>query len=190
MKYLKNYNESKSSSEMKLNDIKNMFIYFYDNTKYSISVVKLKDSDLDQTRSTPHTYKDQYSALNVFNYYVGRPKFKVNIKSVTRLDKKVLNSALETFEISDIYDELKFIEEYLPTRDISIKYLEVYHIIKMPKIYSSTHATTYSYITNDSYYISNTLNYSIPKKYIVEEGSIIEKSMGIKNIKSIELILF
>jgi hypothetical protein len=28
MKYLKNYNESKSSSEMKLNDIKNMFIYF------------------------------------------------------------------------------------------------------------------------------------------------------------------
>jgi hypothetical protein len=36
---------------------------------------------------------------------------------VTRLDKKVLNSALETFEISDIYDELKFIEE-LPTRDI------------------------------------------------------------------------
>jgi hypothetical protein len=183
MKYLKNYNESKSSSEMKLNDIKNMFIYFYDNTKYSISVVKLKDSDLD-------TYKNQYSALNVFNYYVGRPKFKVNIKSVTRLDKKVLNSALETFEISDIYDELKFIEEYLPTRDISIKYLEVYHIIKMPKIYSSTHATTHSYITDDSYYISNTLNYSIPKKYIVEEGSIIEKSMGIKNIKSIELILF
>jgi hypothetical protein len=58
MKYLKNYNESKSSSEMKLNDIKNMFIYFYDNTKYSISVVKLKDSDLD-------TYKNQYSALNV-----------------------------------------------------------------------------------------------------------------------------
>jgi hypothetical protein len=40
MKYLKNYNESKSSSEMKLNDIKNMFIFFYDNTKYSISVVK------------------------------------------------------------------------------------------------------------------------------------------------------
>jgi hypothetical protein len=38
-------------------------------------------SDLD-------TYKNQYSALNVFNYYVGRPKFKVNIKSVTRLDKK------------------------------------------------------------------------------------------------------
>jgi hypothetical protein len=36
---------------------------------------------------------------------------------VTRLDKKVLNSALETFEIW-IYDELKFIEEYLPTRDI------------------------------------------------------------------------
>jgi hypothetical protein len=73
---------------------------------------------------------------------------------VTRLDKKVLNSALETFEISDIYDELKFIED-LPTRDISIKYLEVYHIIKM-KIYSSTHATTHSY-TDDSYYISNTL---------------------------------
>jgi hypothetical protein len=42
-------------------------------------VVKLKDSDLD-------TYKNQYSALNVFNYY--RPKFSVNIKSVTRLDKK------------------------------------------------------------------------------------------------------
>ena len=47
MKYLKSYNESKSSGEMKLNDIKNMFIYFYDNTKYSISVTKLKDSDLD-----------------------------------------------------------------------------------------------------------------------------------------------
>jgi hypothetical protein len=30
-----------------------MFIYFYDNTKYSISVVKL-NSDLD-------TYKNQYS---------------------------------------------------------------------------------------------------------------------------------
>jgi hypothetical protein len=66
MKYLKNYNESKSSSEMKLNDIKNIYL-FYDNTKYSISVVKLKDSDLD-------TYKNQYSALNVFNYY--RPKFR------------------------------------------------------------------------------------------------------------------
>jgi hypothetical protein len=35
------------------------YVYlFYDNTKYSISVVKLKDSDLD-------TYKNQYSALNV-----------------------------------------------------------------------------------------------------------------------------
>jgi hypothetical protein len=43
MKYLKNYNESKSSSEMKLNDIKICLFIFYDNTKYSISVVKLKD---------------------------------------------------------------------------------------------------------------------------------------------------
>ena len=183
MKYLKSYNESKSSGEMKLNDIKNMFIYFYDNTKYSISVTKLKDSDLD-------IYK-RYSGLNVFNsYYVEKPKFKVSIKSVTRLEKKVLNSIFQTFEISDIYDELKFIEEYLPTRGVSIRYLEVAHIIKMLKIYSSQHATTYSYITNDSYYISNNLNYSIPKKYIEKEGSIIDKSMEIKNIKSIELILF
>jgi hypothetical protein len=76
---------------------------------------------------------------------------------VTRLDKKVLIRHLKHLKYR-IYDELKFIEEYLPTRDISIKYLEVYHIIKMPKIYSSTHATTHSYITDDSYYISNTLN--------------------------------
>jgi hypothetical protein len=50
---------------------------FYDNTKYSISVVKLKDSDLD-------TYKKSVFCVKCFNYYyVGRPKFKVNIKSVT-----------------------------------------------------------------------------------------------------------
>jgi hypothetical protein len=56
MKYLKNYNESKSSSEMKLN-IKNMFIYFMIIQIFYISG-KIKDSDLD-------TYKNQYSALNV-----------------------------------------------------------------------------------------------------------------------------
>jgi hypothetical protein len=55
MKYLKNYNESKSSSEMKLN-IKNMFIYFMIIPIFYISG-KI-DSDLD-------TYKNQYSALNV-----------------------------------------------------------------------------------------------------------------------------
>ncbi len=181
MKYLKNYNES--INKINLNDIKDIFIDFYDNRKYSISVVKLKDNDL-------YTYKCWYPMLNVFNDYIGKPKFKVTIKSISRLEKKVLNSTFETFEILDMYDNLKFIEEYLPTRNISIKFLEVYHIIDLPKKYSSKNGTTYSYIANDYTYISNTLNYGESKKYITEEGSIVDKAIEIKNIKSIELILF
>jgi hypothetical protein len=39
-------------------------MFIYDNTKYSISVVKLKDSDLD-------TYKKSVFCVKCFNYYVG-----------------------------------------------------------------------------------------------------------------------
>jgi hypothetical protein len=57
MKYLKNYNESKSSSEMKLNDIKNMFIYFMIIIFYISG--KIKDSDLD-------TYKKSVFCVKCF----------------------------------------------------------------------------------------------------------------------------
>ena len=189
MKYLESYSESK----IKLDDIKNLFVEFYSgvniNSKnYTISVFKLKNNDLDNYKKS---YNETSKVINSIDFtdYENKPKFEVLVKSSLKLDKKVFNSSYKAFDIIDIYDELKQIEEYLLTTDISIKFIQIVHVIKLPKEYSSTYGSVTSMFSEKAYYLQSSINYG-DALVSYSDMSIIDKIKPMTNIKSIKFLIF
>ncbi len=191
MKYLESYSES----VIKINDIKDLFVEFsngvnINSNKFTISVVKLKSSDLDHYKNNSYNETGKIIKSIDFTDFENKPKFEVLIKSNFKLGKRVFNSAYKPFDIVDMYDELKEIEDYLLTTNISIKYIQIVHTIKLPKRYSSSHAMVTSQFSNNASYIENSNTYGGNTEVEYIEVSIIDKIKPMKSIKSIKFIIF
>jgi len=82
MKYLESYSES----VIKINDIKDLFVEFsngvnINSNKFTISVVKLKSSDLDHYKNNSYNETGKIIKSIDFTDFENKPKFEVLIKS-------------------------------------------------------------------------------------------------------------
>ena len=192
MKYLESYSESKIT----IDDIKNLFVEFSSGVNintgfYTISVSKMKNSNIEFYRNNYYNSNQAAEIMKSIDFtdYENKPKFEVLVKSSLKLDKKVFNSSYKAFDIIDIYDELKQIEEYLLTTDISIKFIQIVHVIKLPKEYSSTYGSVTSMFSEKASYLQSSINYGdVLVSY--SDVSIVDKIKPVVNVKSIKFLIF
>jgi hypothetical protein len=192
MKYLESYSESKIT----IDDIKNLFVEFSSGVNintgfYTISVSKMKNSNIEFYRNNYYNSNQAAEIMKSIDFtdYENKPKFEVLVKSSLKLDKKVFNSSYKAFDIIDIYDELKQIEEYLLTTDISIKFIQIVHVIKLPKEYSSTYGSVTSMFSEKASYLQSSINYG-DALVSYNDVSIVDKIKPVVNVKSIKFLIF
>ena len=187
MKYLKSYNIFES---VNINDINELFFNISDSVDYNVTCKRVSKDYVKSFLDSCSVYSNgSYNSLNVdFNESdYNNDRFLINIKSIRRLSSRKPSTSVELIQSSTLYDDLKFADDYLKSElGLKIRIVEVYHVVKLPKQYSSPTAEAHSKITDNKILLDSGY-----KREIIEQvGNIIDKLKSFDNIKRINIVIF
>lgn len=191
MIYLRTYKLFESMNTL---DIKYLFADISDEVKYDVRVNSVVTRTMLGHLSdycSRDVLNDHPNRLDIFQLFstddvdLSGEKFIVSLKTDLRLLKKRPSTSYQTFSIVDIYDNLRFVSDYIKENGLSIKGIEVEHIIPLPRIYSSrttVNHTKVSLLGNKS----RDTNYTLTET----DDDLIERIKSMEDVRKLILLIF